>query len=152
MDLRELDAAQALLGVSPYAESSSLVVRQAPQHGLVGDSGRPQEEETERPIRRPRSGSEGLDYLAALAEKERHVSLEAAPATTASSSSDEDSEAMPPPPPRRRPRSVSNPEGMEKWDIDKSSRRHFVLLPAAILEEELAEAAVAVREIGRAHV
>ena len=46
----------------------------------------------------------------------------------------------------RRPRSVSNPEGMEKWDsYSQRSRRHFVL-PAAILEEELAEVSAAIQE------
>ena len=43
-----------------------------------------------------------------------------------------------------RLRSVSNPEGMEKWD-SLYNRRHFVL-PASILEEELAEANEAVRQ------
>ena len=69
--------------------------------------------------------------------------------TTASptSSSDDDSDAMPPPVSRNRRRSASNPEGMEKWDSlnrDGSSRRHFVL-PASILEEELAEASAAIQ-------
>jgi hypothetical protein len=65
--------------------------------------------------------------------------------------------------PRRmmgRLRSVSNPEGMEKWDsmgrsnmaTDHSAtshRRHFVL-PSSILEEELADAQMAVdRGLGR---
>ena len=63
--------------------------------------------------------------------------------------------------PRRmmgRLRSVSNPEGMEKWDSmgrsnmassATSSRRHFVL-PSSILEEELADAQMAVdRGLGR---
>ena len=55
-----------------------------------------------------------------------------------------------------RLRSVSNPEGMEKWDSMGSHghgsnphRRHFVL-PTSILEEELADAQMAVdRGIGR---
>lgn len=63
-----------------------------------------------------------------------------------SSSSDDDSEAMPPPPPRMRgrPRSVSNPEGMEKFAPRDHNRLHFVL-PASILEEELAEASAAMK-------
>ena len=52
-----------------------------------------------------------------------------------------------------RLRSVSNPEGMEKWDSmgshGPSNRRHFVL-PTSILEEELAAAQMAVdRGLGR---
>lgn len=55
-----------------------------------------------------------------------------------------------------RLRSVSNPEGMEKWDSMGSHghganphRRHFVL-PTSILEEELADAQMAVeRGLGR---
>ncbi|CAB9513243.1 CCT motif [Seminavis robusta] len=100
--------------------------------------------------------STGLYALAALASSEQASweprgaplqlsaasggpSLVVSASTTASSSSDDDSEAMPPPPPRAggRRRSVSNPEGMEKWA--PPNRRHFVL-PASILEEELAEA------------
>jgi hypothetical protein len=88
---------------------------------------------------RPRSGSVGLDELAALAAD---MNPGRNPYSSGSSS-DEDSEAMPPPPPRYgRLRSASNPEGMEKWDsLNKGpfNRRHFVL-PSAILEEELAEA------------
>ena len=108
----------------------------------------------------------GLDALAALASKEQASLKEheaplqlwlnnGATAATAqpivstspatSSDNDEDSDAMPPPPPRARGRrrSVSNPEGMEKWaPYNRSSRKHFVL-PASILEEELAEASAA---------
>jgi hypothetical protein len=92
--------------------------------------------------------STGLDALAALASSEQaswelRKQQEAFLIVSAStsSSSDDDSEAMPPPPPRvgGRRRSVSNPEGMEKWAPSSSARRHFVL-PASILEEELAEA------------
>ena len=59
------------------------------------------------------------------------------------SSSDDDSEAMPPPPPRMvtRRRSMSNPEGMDKY----SKRRLKLVLPASILEEELAEASAAMK-------
>ena len=112
-----LDAAHALLGA---AEATLLETVQ---------------ERVAAPVvtRRPRSGSVGLDELAELAagmeRTENSVSV-------SSSSSDDDSEAMPPPPPRcGRKRSSSNPEGMEKW----GDRRHL-LLPSAILEEELAEA------------
>lgn len=72
----------------------------------------------------------------------------ASPPTSSSEDDDESFDSMPPPPPRRRPRSCSNPEGIEKWDSltqDRSTRRHFVL-PASILEEELAEASEAIRQ------
>lgn len=173
MALRELDAARALLGVSPYnissdsrseetnhdrPEESSL--QDSPprsKHGFVVDAQskvsndlvhNDEKESSEAELvtqRRPRSGSEGLDCLAALAERERRVVSTAS--NSSSSSSDDDSEAMPPPPPRRRPRSVSNPDGMEKWNNYSSikDRRHLVL-PASVLEEELAEARVAVRD------
>jgi len=130
--------------------------------------------------RRPRSNSAGLEALAFLATQEQHaaavvptsatimtetaqktvpyssVSLVANPAVT---SSDDDSEIMPPPPPRttvtRRRRSVSNPEGMDKWglpptiDYNKNTetqamRRLRLVLPVSILEEEMAEANAAV--------
>lgn len=92
---------------------------------------------------RPRSGSAGLDALAALAMT---INSEGKAPSMHLSSSDDDSEAMPPPPPRRA-RSVSNPEGMEKWDslsteYSLTTRKHFVL-PSCILEEELAEASAA---------
>lgn len=81
------------------------------------------------------------------------VSFAAAAASpiTSSSSSDEDSaESMPPPPPRyRRRRAASNPEGMEKWDSLQESERHHFVLPASILEVELAEASAAVEQQGR---
>lgn len=105
--LDRLSAAQALLG----AASSEATT----QH--------PVEEQTLPVVTRPRSGSIGLDELAAAA-------------ANMSSSSDEESDslAMPPPPPRRRPRSCSNPEGMEKYESRK------LILPNSILEEELAQA------------
>lgn len=69
------------------------------------------------------------------------------------SSSDDDSEIMPPPPPRNLPtnsfnnnkkmsrrRSVSNPEGMDKW----GTKRLRLVLPACIIEEEIAEANAAI--------
>lgn len=82
--------------------------------------------------RRPRSGSEGLDYLAFLAEQERRVVMPVSVATSESSlpqelHSDEsdDSEMMPPPQPRR-PRS-------------RSEDGYFVL-PPLLLQKELEEA------------
>jgi len=68
-------------------------------------------------------------------------------ASAVSSSSSSDDETMPPPPPRRgitRRRSVSNPEGMEKWAPRDHDRLRFVL-PSSILEEELAEASAAMK-------
>ena len=149
MDPNDLDAARALLGVSP-AHSS--------------DEGSANYSTEEFPFRkRQRSDSAGLDALADIAfaeqkadekKKSLQVTFEdsvTAPAITASSSSeDEDESHMPPPPPRfRRRRSSSNPEGMEKWDSlgpsKTNTRRHFVL-PASILESELAEASAAVME------
>jgi hypothetical protein len=119
-------------------------------------------------VRRPRSNSAGLDALAFFATKEQ-ASIESQKLTVSSvplivaatnngaatrsvssscssSSSDDDSETMPPPPPRMRgrPRSVSNPEGMEKFYPRDHHRLHFVL-PASILEEELAEASAAMK-------
>ena len=70
---------------------------------------------------------------------------------------EEDHFTMPPPRPRR-PRSVSNPEDMMTYDATAASRssaaaalrncsnRRCLVLPACILENELAEAAVAVEE------
>ena len=90
--------------------------------------------------RRDEDSVSALDALATLASS-AHKTLNS---VITSGSSDEDSEAMPPPPPRRRigrMRSISNPEGMEKWNpyTNSSSRRHFVI-PSSILEEELASA------------
>ena len=118
-------------------------------------------------VRRPRSNSAGLDALAFFATKEQasiesqklavpSVPLIVAPTSNGAvssscSSSDDDSEAMPPPPPRMRglrmrgrPRSFSNPEGMEKYAPRDHNRLHLVL-PASILEEELAEASAAMK-------
>jgi hypothetical protein len=85
--------------------------------------------------RQSTSSSSGLDALALLASRASELS-----------SVDDDRDMMPPPPPRvrlGRMRSVSNPEGMEKWDSlyqnRSSSRMHF-LLPSTILEEELQSA------------
>lgn len=101
------------------------------------------------------SPSNGLEALAALAveRKADHVFepyvASSGVVSSVPSSSDEESDALAPPPPRRQ-RSVSNPEGMEKWDsLNRNrggpSRRHFVL-PESILEEELKEAQNAILE------
>jgi hypothetical protein len=186
-----LDAARALLGVSPQAPdsspssatsrlSTSRVTFGSPT--FLGSSAQSPAQQSQAPplaspsAPRPKQngvsknvsfepsvnrGLFGLDALAALASKEQEtlkqnepVAMQESPSdpalivsasTTGSSSSDDDSEAMPPPPPRTggRRRSVSNPEGMEKWaPYNRTSRRDFVL-PASILEEELAEASAA---------
>lgn len=158
-----LDAARALMGVSPSSVADSNV--SLPMFGGRGSKGPKDELATPLPEsfdarRRPRSNSAGLDALALLATKEQasmehippHIDSvqEARPlvaSAISSSSSDDDSEAMPPPPPRfvtARRRSVSNPEGMEKWVPRNQNRLHFVL-PASILEEELAEASAAMK-------
>lgn len=180
MACREMDAARALLGVSPsMAPISSEPPLDTPLSleppALALDVKEVQPEETrslqlsnrfssspseksleqvpeEYPLR---SLGRGLDALAALASTEQAKINDQAPFSFlvqsccfSSSSSDDDSEAMPPPPPRGRRRSASNPEGMDKWDSlcrDQSSRHHFVL-PASILEEELAQATAAIRE------
>lgn len=156
-----LDAARALLGVSPVS-----VVDNGSVAPFGGREIKPSNDTTliepeAEPVvhRRPRSDSAGLEALAFLATKEQATISSVKPQTQAagdswplvasavsSSSSDDDSEAMPPPPPRTvttiRRRSVSNPEGMEKWA--PQNRLHFVL-PASILEEELAEANAAMK-------
>jgi hypothetical protein len=186
MDIREMDAAQALL-MGPWnsntlnddldvasnePEEKALGNRDlstSVEHGFVIEaetSAGPSCIDEQVVQRRPRSASETLEYLAALAGRER-CAVEVSSLTTtttasnsvsnsSSSSSDDDSEAMPPPPPRGRqvrPRSISNPEGMEKWSLanevidpySAADRRHFVL-PASILAEELRVARVAARE------
>jgi hypothetical protein len=182
MACREMDAAQALLGVSPSITPVSSecpldtpLCLEPPALALeVNDyevqpeqkrslrlsnrfSSSPSEKSLEQvPEESPlRSLGRGLDALAALASTEQaKIRHPQAPfpflvqSCGFSSSSDDDSEAMPPPPPRGRRRSASNPEGMEKWDTlcrNQYSRQHFVL-PASILEEELAEATAAIRE------
>ena len=111
------------------------------------------------------SVDEDDDDDAALHEEERHDTL--GPLITSRSPSPEQIKSSgsfgSASRPRRmmgRLRSVSNPEGMEKWDsmgrsnmaVDHSAtshRRHFVL-PSSILEEELADAQMAVdRGLGR---
>lgn len=152
MDRNELDAARALLGV-PSASAGMLPSWDTESTGIdeINDHVSATEEFPFR--KRQRSDSAGLDALAALASREQ-LSMEEnrkslvsfVPAITSSSEEDEEESSMPPPPPRfRRRRSASNPEGMEKWD----SCRHFVL-PASILESELAEANAAVMEQERA--
>jgi len=165
-----LDAARALLGVSPSSVADtggSLTLFGGRAAKIPADSSATLESE-DFPCR-PRSNSAGLDALAFLATKEQAtmennsnpetnvqkglaIGNESRPlvpvaSAVSSSSSDDDSEAMPPPPPRMvttRRRSVSNPEGMEKWAPRDQTRLHFVL-PASILEEELAEASAAMK-------
>lgn len=184
-----LDAARALLGVSPAPSSSP--EDSPPNRSRLGVSfGSPitsrtflhtqttaqQSQEAprlplaaaakvtfEKPLPQPPTFrlappavvSNGLDALAALASSEQAswgllqramVSASTTASSSSSASDEDDCEAMPPPPNRGtstggRRRSVSNPEGMEKW-ATRPSRRHFVL-PASILEEELAEASAA---------
>jgi hypothetical protein len=157
-----LDAAQALLGVSP----SSVVQLRSDRPG--SDESSCTASLVTSATRRDRSDSAGLDALAFLATSET-ATMEAASsplaaqwetstfmiqcsknlaASAVSSSSSSDDETMPPPPPRRassfRRRSVSNPEGMEKWTPRDQNRLKFVL-PASILEEEMAEASAAIK-------
>mmetsp|Transcript_18285 Transcript_18285/g.52048 ORF Transcript_18285/g.52048 Transcript_18285/m.52048 type:complete len:395 (-) Transcript_18285:140-1324(-) len=174
-----LDAARALLGVSPNSVvdgAGSLILFGARDSIKVPDasssvdesSGAPTSSEAgDAPARRQRSDSAGLEALAFLATKEQ-ASMKVTDAAAAlweessselqngrslvasavsSSSSSSDDETMPPPPPRRaitRRRSVSNPEGMEKWAPRDHNRLRFVL-PESILEEELAEASAAMK-------
>jgi hypothetical protein len=122
-----LDAAHALLGVSPNTVFDPFAsVMSKTGYGSTHPSG-------------------GLDALAALASSmENHSTTYVASSNSSSSSSDDDSEVMPPPPPRRRMRSCSNPEGMEKWDsLNRINDRRRYVLPTCILEEELAEAKAA---------
>jgi hypothetical protein len=161
-----LDAARTLFGVSPssVAESDGSLLLFGGRE-LKGSGGQPaasiRESSTGNAPRRPRSNSAGLDALALLATKEQ-ASMESVPpqmdpilqesmplvaSAISSSSSDDDSETMPPPPPRMvaaRRRSVSNPEGMEKW-VPRNQNRLYFVLPASILEEELAEASAAMK-------
>jgi hypothetical protein len=158
-----LDAAEALLGVSP----NSVVQLGENQSGtpeLLADCAA----FPVLSVTRDRSDSAGLDALAFLATKETRTTEQSnSPAavrwetsvsiihenqnlvaSAVSSSSSSDDETMPPPPPRRagsfRRRSVSNPEGMEKWAPRDHNRLQFVL-PASILEEEMAEASAAIK-------
>ena len=194
-----LDAARAILGISPHSVIDTNPMQQAAPSSSMKAS---QTVPADRPLL-PQSNN-GLDALAFLASKEQehsaplHSGVAAAGRSQAGhnsrstgnmtgghtstvssscSSSDNDDEigniTMPPPPPRNppsaiqsiqthrqystttrfgRPRSVSAPEGMEKWTPMSSGRLQLVL-PAAILEEELAEASAAMEakeaELGR---
>ncbi|CAJ1946892.1 unnamed protein product [Cylindrotheca closterium] len=156
-----LDAAHALLGVSPASSNLSPSLQYFGSIEEKQSNSEPaQSHDSSIGPQRLRSNSTGLEALALLATEEQdkmepvEIASKSVPnrplaATILSSSSDEDSEAMPPPRPRPRAlrtrrRSVSNPEGMEKWSPEEDSRLHFVL-PASILEEELAEASAAMK-------
>jgi hypothetical protein len=169
-----LDAARSLLGISPCSVAE-VAAPTFGGRAIAKPSSLQQQAGCEPTIvsSRPRSNSAGLEALAFLATQESAAA--AAAATTVrpqqprlvplhaigrpallqqqqhshnnpviTSSSDDDSEAMPPPPPRTitRRRSVSNPEGMEKYN---TSFRLSLVLPASILEEELAEASAAMK-------
>lgn len=162
-----LDAAETLLGVSPKSLPGLLetkVLRTDEDSTALESPAL----NSVRSSRRDRSDSAGLEALAFLATKERtstEQSKSSTPgrwedssstmiltkrslvASAVSSSSSSDDEAMPPPPVRSmasRPRCVSNPEGMEKWSPFDQNRLKFVL-PASILEEEIAEATAAMK-------
>lgn len=156
-----LDAAHALLGVSPASSTLSLSFLYGSEQKQSNSKPAQVYESSIESQQRLRSNSTGLEALALLAteEQEKIEPVETASQTQGpnhslstmnlSSSSDEDSEAMPPPRPRpriqrTRRRSVSNPEGMDKWAPEENNRLHFVL-PASILEEELAEASAAMK-------
>lgn len=135
-----MDAAHALLGVSPNTVVDSLSSAMSKNAAPTPYTAAPIV--ADRPRSAPSSG--GLDALAALASRMEESAEAYLPSGTISSSSDDDSEAMPPPPPRRRERSCSNPEGMEKWDsLNRINERRRFVLPTSILEEELAEAKIA---------
>lgn len=169
MDRSDMDAARALVGVAPLDSDESIDIDPAATLAsfsrFSGESSPSSSAalEGEEPTvgRRPRSDSAGLDALAALASQESldnddgtsHLKFASSVVMCSSSSDDDDFEQMPPPPPRGRRRSASNPEGMEKWDslgqnTSRGGRRHFVL-PASILEVELAEASAAVQSHSR---
>lgn len=171
-DRSEMDAARALIGVAPLDASDSIDIDPAAtlaSFSRFSDASSPNSSAAlermttdEPPVgRRPRSDSAGLDALAALASQEsldcedrpKHLKFASTVVMCSSSSDDDDFEHMPPPPARGRRRSASNPEGMEKWDslrqsTSRGGRRHFVL-PASILEVELAEASAAVQSHSR---
>ena len=132
-----LDAAHALLGVSPNTVFYPMMTSSS-------DSLTKQSENDDKSLIQ----SAGLEALAALASSMEESSVPYIASSNSSScgSDEDDAEIMPPPPPRgRRLRSCSNPEGMEKWDsLNNSSNRCRYVLPTCILEEKLAEAKVAV--------
>jgi len=161
-----LDAARALLGVSPNSVTDSTgTLFSARDNMMKAPASESSIATSDESFRRSRSDSVGLEALAFLAMKE-HANMEISSratlweatssevenskplvASAVSSSSSSDDETMPPPPPRRgitRRRSVSNPEGMDKWSPRDHCRLRFVL-PASILEEELAEANAAMK-------
>mmetsp|Transcript_26279 Transcript_26279/g.26708 ORF Transcript_26279/g.26708 Transcript_26279/m.26708 type:complete len:528 (+) Transcript_26279:137-1720(+) len=99
-------------------------------------------------------GRQGVHSNSQITRKNQATTTVAFP-NPVTSSSDDDSEIMPPPPPRTLPicsdsnnnnrkmsrrRSVSNPEGMDKW----GTKRLRLVLPACIIEEEIAEANAAI--------
>ena len=128
MSQDRLDAAHALLGVSPATVAGI--------HAMMPLPDFTKSKQYHRAM--PMNG--GLDALAALATASMAKPI-IAPGCYSSGSIDEEYEAMPPPPPRRRMRAASNPEGMEKWDsLSHNSRRQHFVLPQSIIEEELKEA------------
>jgi len=142
--MNRLEAAQALLGVSPNTVIYPLTERMRREKS-------PPKYNRSSISKVSISSLHGLDALATLATTSiKHnrcspsVLIPGSCSTSCSNSSDEDSEAMPPPPPRKRIRSCSNPEGMEKWNsLTYFHDRTQFVLPASILEEELAEATAA---------
>eukprot|EP00934_Nitzschia_sp_Nitz4_P008857 Nitzschia sp. Nitz4//scaffold161_size51353//28965//30262//NITZ4_006950-RA/size51353-augustus-gene-0.46-mRNA-1//1//CDS//3329537915//8847//frame0 len=194
-----LDAARALLGVSPnsVADSSGALAlfgaiaeteTKVPSEHRSKDAQESKASANDNsgedaPKQRPRSNSAGLDALALLASKEQVTmgtsstrSSDSVPVasrkttwdttstglyndkplipsalSSSSSCSSEDDYDMPPPAPRRgstRPRSVSNPEGMDRWKPPSQHDRLRFVLPATILEQELAEASAAMKAKG----
>ena len=173
-----LDAARALLfGGAGASKAASPSGRQQRDHQK--DHQHQDQDDVSSKRGRSRSDSAGLDALALICASDEIQEGVASTATasaeppaavvvpplafstgtthrvSASSSDSDDSETMPPPPPRvmttTRRRSVSNPEGMERWAPrvgGGSSRSRFhLVLPASILEEELAEANAAMKAI-----
>jgi len=157
-----LDAAHALLGVSPASttDGASSPAPLTEQGSTPFSADKSRAESWDANLNRinsdkSRDSAEALSALAALASSAATLEPSSKPfhasqmfSSMTSSSSDDDSEAMPPPPPRRgRMRSASNPEGMEKWDslmrMNRSDRKLFVL-PSSIIEEELASANAAI--------
>lgn len=166
-----MDAARALIGVAPSDFENSIDIDPAATLASFSQmSGAPSSNssavfESDTPHnslggRRPRSDSAGLDALAALASQEsldcengKYSKFSSSVVMCSSSSDDDDYEHLHMSPSRGRRRSASNPEGMEKWDslrqnTRQDGRRHFVL-PASILEVELAEASAAVKSHSR---
>jgi len=142
--INRLEAAQALLGVSPNTVIAPINEKMRKEELLLWHN-------KSSISKIPVSSLDGLETLATLAttslKPNRYSSsvlISGSCSTSYCSSSDEDSEAMPPPPPRRRIRSCSNPEGMERWDsLTCFPDRTGFVLPTCILEEELAEAKAA---------